>query len=298
MTVSFPTATIPGVIWFSLCLATAVFVGTTDALIKTALKTQSPTAVALGRYVWSSLFLLPFVFAGSAPSDPRAFWTATIVALPIEVAAALMYQHALHRSPLSLTVPYLAFTPVFLLLTGWIMLGERPTVPGILGVALVTAGALALQRRPAPGRSWASWIIPSDRGSLLILCVALLYSFTSALTKRAVLAGSPLSFPGIYFGLLSVCLVPFQFRAPGWARSLVSRPALFAAVGILEAITLLLQFEAYLHVEVAYVISIKRLSPLVAVFYGRLFFHERASPARLVGAALMVGGAAVIALFS
>jgi len=44
-----------------------------------------------------------------------------------------MYQKALHIAPLSLTVPYLAFTPVMILVTAFFLLGEVPTLWGATG---------------------------------------------------------------------------------------------------------------------------------------------------------------------
>ena len=39
-----------------------------------------------------------------------------------------------------MTLPYLAFTPVFVTLTGWAILGERVDLQGLGGIALVVAG--------------------------------------------------------------------------------------------------------------------------------------------------------------
>jgi len=57
------------------------------------------------------------------------FWTCVLTGLPLEVLAFLCYMKALKVSPLSLSVPFLAFTPGFILLTGWFILGE--TIRGV-----------------------------------------------------------------------------------------------------------------------------------------------------------------------
>jgi drug/metabolite transporter (DMT)-like permease len=48
-------------------------------------------------------------------------------------------------SPLSLTVPYLAFTPVLLIFTSYFLLGETLAGQGIAGVMLITLGGYFLQ---------------------------------------------------------------------------------------------------------------------------------------------------------
>ena len=52
-----------------------------------------------------------------------------------------LYMKAIRRSPLSLTLPYLAFTPVFNTVTGYVLLGETVTLQGFSGIALVVSGA-------------------------------------------------------------------------------------------------------------------------------------------------------------
>ena len=51
----------------------------------------------------------------------------------MQVVTTVMYQRAVAVSPLSLTVPYLAFTPVLLLLTSYLINGELPNRSGTLG---------------------------------------------------------------------------------------------------------------------------------------------------------------------
>jgi len=62
----------------------------------------------------------------------------------IKVIVGYMYQRALHVSPLSVTVPYLAFTPVLLVFTGYLIMRESPSAQGLLGVAVVTFGGYLL----------------------------------------------------------------------------------------------------------------------------------------------------------
>jgi uncharacterized membrane protein len=46
----------------------------------------------------------------------------------LKVGSSLVYQRALQLSPMSLSVPYLAFTPMLLLVTSYFLLGEVPSV--------------------------------------------------------------------------------------------------------------------------------------------------------------------------
>jgi drug/metabolite transporter (DMT)-like permease len=277
--------------WLFLSLGTAMCAGTSDALAKKAVATERVGLVSWVRSAWGSLFLVPLMLLASRPSDPAVFWRSVACAVPLEVAAAYAFQTALSLSPISSCIPFLAFTPVFLLITGWTFLGERPTPLGVVGVVLVAVGAFALYRRRETGPG-------SQRGPLLILLVAFLYSITNIFAKKALTAPSPLFFCGAYYASVALGQIPLQWRASTWARDLIRRPRLFVSIGVLEASSFLFQFHAYMVGKVAYTLALKRLSLLLSLFYGRFVFKERDLRARALGAALMVAGAVLVALRS
>ena len=63
-------------------------------------------------------------------------------------AASILYVQAVNLSPLSLTIPYLGFTPVVVTVLAYPLLGEVPALQvrrsGLIGIALVVMGAIAL----------------------------------------------------------------------------------------------------------------------------------------------------------
>ena len=101
------------------------------------------------------------------PIEPAFFWAAGL-ALPAEVAALFCYLRAIQVSPLSLTMPFMAFTPLFVIGTGWLFLDELPSVAGMSGVVLVVAGAYALNLHQVR-RGWAAPMlaVTREKGSLL-----------------------------------------------------------------------------------------------------------------------------------
>src|SRR5436190_19685361 len=111
--------------WFALSLSTAIMVSIADALSKKLLETHRSEAVALIRPGWASLFLLALLPWSLGPSEPWRYWGPVLTAMPLEIAAALAFNKALQISPLSLAMPYLAFTPVFLVLGSRFFLGEK-----------------------------------------------------------------------------------------------------------------------------------------------------------------------------
>ena len=67
----------------------------------------------------------------------------------LKALSAALLQRALRLTPLSLCVPYLAFTPLWLLVISFFLVHETPTLRGVLGVMVITVGAYMLNANSA-----------------------------------------------------------------------------------------------------------------------------------------------------
>ena len=130
--------------WFWFALSAALFTALTDATIKAVLKGLSPMEMALIRFMAPLPFLLPITVLLRAPSLGVGFWATVIILIPFEILAMNLYMKALKESEMSLSLPMLAFTPSLIILTGWIILGERVSLFGALGIILTVIGAYLL----------------------------------------------------------------------------------------------------------------------------------------------------------
>lgn len=88
------------------------------------------------------------------PQLDATFWQATAFAIPCDIVALLLYMRALKVSPMSLTVPFLALTPVFMLFTSFLLLGELPSSLGLTGILLIAAGAYLLNVHTSKRGLW------------------------------------------------------------------------------------------------------------------------------------------------
>lgn len=286
--------------WLTLALLCALALATSDALTKRALASHDEYLVAWLRLVLALPPLLIGLLMTPWPAIGPGFWRAVLLALPLELAATILYVRALKLSPLSLTLPLLALTPVFLLLFPTLLLGERLTAGGATGVALIAAGSYALnlghwrQGLLAPLAA-----IAREPGCRCMFGVALLYSITSTLGKQAIGASAPLFFGAVYFTLFTAAFTPLAIRRRNPATPApVTRQALraMALPGLLYGVMILAHMLAISQAQVAYMIAVKRTSLLFGVLYGRLLFHEERFRERLFGAALMLAGVLLIAL--
>ena len=195
--------------WFLLSLSSAFFVTSADALCKRSLKQNGEYLIAWVRIGFAApllLLLLPFI---EIPSLDLPFFLALLISVPLEVTALILYTKAIKLSPLSLTLPFLALSPVFMIFTSDLMLGERLGKLGIISIFLATAGAYLLNvNTTKKGILEPFKAIRRERGSLYMILVAFIYSITSNLGKMAIIHSSPLFFAATYLPILAIVFFP------------------------------------------------------------------------------------------
>jgi len=195
--------------WIVYSLLTAFTLATSDALTKKALASRNEYHVAWMRLLFGMpLLLVSLLFIDIPPLD-STFWIAVCAALPLEIVALILYTRALKVSPISLSVPFLALTPVFLIVTSELIVGEKVSLQGIAGIILMAAGSYSLNLHRIREDLFAPFrAIWREKGSVMMVAVAFIYSFTSALGKLAIEHSSPIFFGAIYFFLLTIFFTP------------------------------------------------------------------------------------------
>jgi drug/metabolite transporter (DMT)-like permease len=288
--------------WLSLSLVCAFALATSDAASKYWLGGAGGREMVLVRLGASGLLLLPWVMTFDLPPLPTEFWLWMLVLMPLELTAMLLYMQAIRDYPLALTLPYLAFTPVLVVATGWIVLGETVNPHGLFGILLVVAGSWLLNFE-AGGRLGARTLllplraIIDNRGSRLMLGAAVIYAFTSVGGKAAMQWLPPSQFGAVYFVLLGTVTIAFVA---------ITKPSAFriVRVGLLPilvvagfmALMVVTHFMALAKVEAAYMIAAKRTSLLFGMLYGALLFRERHLGRHLVAGVMLIAGVAIISL--
>jgi drug/metabolite transporter (DMT)-like permease len=283
--------------WFIYAFICALSVATADALSKKALATDNDTYlvawVRIGYAVPFLIFILPFI---DIPELDNIFFIVTFVLIPLEITALILYMKAISISPLSLTLPFLSLTPVFLIGTSHIILGESPNKTGLMGIILVVIGAYLLNIHTIKrGILEPLKAVGKEKGSVLMIIVAFIFSITANFGKVAVQHSSPIFFSVFYSILLSAFLfLIVSFKTKRVLTKIVSQPLLFLFIGIAMAIMIITHLKAISLVEVSYMISVKRLSLLIGVIYGAVFFKETNIKERLLGSSVMVMGVVLI----
>ena len=213
-------------------------------------------------------------------------------------AGALLIVKATQVAPLSTSMPVLSFTPAFLLITSWVMLGERSGPLGTVGVLTIVAGAYLLNVHQrdlgllAPLRA-----LVTDRGSMYVMGTALIYAITANLGKIGIERSNSAFFACAAYVVVCVVVLPFMLRsARGSAPLLRAGLPYLLLIGFAAAVMMSCYAMAVKLAIVPYVIALKRTNGLFSVLFGLLLFREGRITQSLFGAGIMFAGVLLIVL--
>jgi drug/metabolite transporter (DMT)-like permease len=279
--------------WALLSLISAFTLATSDAFTKKILDSHNEYTVAWLRLIFSlPLLFIIFLFI-PVPELDKEFFTAFFLALPLELLSIVMYIKALRVSPLSLSLPFLALTPVFLIFVSYVILGEKVSFRGAIGILFIAAGSYTLNiSKIREGILEPILAITKEKGSVLMIGVALIYSITSSLGKMAIKHSSPLFFGISYYTALALLFTPIALYKGKETRRGTALTVLLP--GIFYSLMVISHMVAISLAKVAYVISVKRMSLIIGVLYGYFFFKEKNIRERLFGAMMMFSGFVMI----
>lgn len=218
----------------------------------------------------------------------------------IHALANWLFFKALQEAAMSTAVPFLAFTSVMIIPTGFLLLGEMPGPVKLLGVVLATVGSVAMHWRLfALGWTRPFKAIYEDKGSRYMLYVSMLLAVLTPLDKKLAMMTDTYTQTVIYGAGMAATffLMAWAAKEPLWPV-LKSRNGLrwIALAGLIDAGALLLQFESYRYIDAVIVISIKRSGIILAVWFGWLFFRERNIGDKLMAATVMFVGVMILYL--
>jgi drug/metabolite transporter (DMT)-like permease len=285
-------------IWLILGIFTAFFEAVKDVFSKQNLKKSDEYVVAWSLAFFSVIFLTPWVLYTGIPALNSQFWVALLIGGSINAVTTILYIKAIKVSDLSLTVPLVALTPLFMLLTSPLIVGEYPKLFDYIGILLIVAGSYLLNiKEKSQGYLAPFKALLKEPGPKFMLIVAFLWSITSNFDKIGVQNSSPIFWLFSLFGTMSVLLLPILLhKTPNPSRKILNQLPMLAAMGFFNAIGVLCQMQALTLTLVVQVIAIKRTSVLMGVLFGHFIFKEKDIQQRLLGAGIMVLGVFFISL--
>ncbi len=286
--------------WIYLALLAAISESLKDLFSKQGLQTVSPQLVALAACATPiPLLLIIVLLTDSVPLLGSGYLWALLLGGSLNVLAMFQFMRALQASDMSLAVPFISFTPIFLLITSPLLVGEQSSAQDIAGIVCIVAGAYVLQIQSVHrGLAAPLLAIFREPGPRRMLSVAFIYSLTSNFDKIGVQNSSPLFWS---LSISSVMTIGFILLLRFFPHQNVPVPpastmGILLLIGLFQSIGLIVHNTALNLGPVSSVIAVKRSSILFAVMWGGVFLKERDVGKRLAGALLMVVGIGILGL--
>lgn len=222
-----------------------------------------------------------------------------LVLVPLMVIALTLYYQALSISPLSLTVPFLAFTPVLIPISSYFILGEGVTLITFFGILLVVIGGYTLffetpRELFKPFRNFFQ-----QKGSVMMTITAIIFSITAVLGRKLVLLvgyANMSAFFSITVAIVFTILIILTGKIKPNNLKISNSLLLIGAI-LSGVITTCFHFIAIELVNASYMISVKRTSALFSLIFAHWVFRENKLGKRLIGVILILFGVALIAIF-
>lgn len=282
-----------------LAFGTAISEALKDIFSKSNLHHIDEYTTAFAMHFVITLILAPFVIFFGFEELSQRFLYALLAESVLQLGALLLYLKAIKRADLSTTIPLITLTPLFMLLTSPIILGEFPKIWGLGGIVLIVSGTyiinLGKNRKDvlAPFRS-----ILTNQSSRYMLMVAFIWSLTANIDKIGVDESSPIFWAFSKDIMIMIYLFPIMYLKSDRPFSQIKSRALsLFYVGIFRTASVMTQMVAIQYILVAYVIAIKRSSALIIILYGFFALGEKKDfKNRLVGMLVILAGLFLIAI--
>ncbi|HWI75317.1 MAG TPA: EamA family transporter [Baekduia sp.] len=267
----------------ALALGAAVLHATWNLILARADDPRAATAAALA--VALVAFAPAAALAGSV--TPQA-WRYIVPSAALEAAYYLLLSAAYRRGALSAVYPVArGAAPVLILVAGIAGVGGAASAPQVVGVLVVGAGIVAVQR----GGEAAT-----TRALLLALATAATIAAYTVVDREGLRHADPL--PYLWLVLTPSALLTIAMTAnssgPRAVRAALNPATVVAGLATFGAYALVL--AALQRAPAAPVAAVRETSIVLAVAAGALILREPVAPLRWAGAVAVTAGVAVVAL--
>jgi drug/metabolite transporter (DMT)-like permease len=249
--------------------------------------------------LWGGLLFLPVLFLLPARVSAAA-WGIMAASAVFEALYFALIAQAYRHGDLSLVYPLArGAAPLFLLVWSILFLAERLSWGGVGGVALIALGLYLIN---LPGlRAWREPLRAlSQPAPRLALAAGLCISLYTAIDRAGIRRLEPLVYTYLALWLTLLLLTPFTLRTVGWA-GLVAELRSSRLASVVAGATTLAAYAVVLYamqagVPAGYAGAVREISVVFGAAAGVWLLKERGSVMRVLGAAAVAAGVAVIAL--
>jgi drug/metabolite transporter (DMT)-like permease len=256
-------------------------------------------------FVWlysaaTCLLYAPVIAVLVALDPPRygpSEWLLIVSSGVLHLLYSLTLQRGYRAADLSVVYPLARGTgPLLSSLAAIVILGEHPTIAGMIGIALIVSGIFCIAGGPGLFGARRAHAAKGVGYGMLTGCFIASYTINDAYAVK-VLAVSPILLD--YFGNF----VRLAFLSPAMAgrrRDIATEwrknRSIILGVGALIPLSYIFALYAFTLAPVSYVAPARELSMLVGTFFGARLLNEGSMALRMTGAGLILLGIAGLML--
>ncbi|RMH61838.1 MAG: EamA family transporter [Calditrichaeota bacterium] len=240
-----------------LSVATGILFGLQTIALKHTSSGRNQSPVLAVMFLSASVAFTPFI-REMRINDTPAFLLWLGLSLSLNIIAFTLLFSALKHAPVSLVSPFLNLTPLFIILTGRLVVHESLNNQQVFGIVMIVLGAVMIQFRET-GRAIRKRLLTHNLKYMIkAVIVALIWSFTAPIEKRALQVSTVYT-----YGFFILFALGIAFLFLGWTRGEIKRYRLpvkkaWLVPGIITGLMAITQYQAVLLQKVGPVIAYKR----------------------------------------
>lgn len=248
-----------------------------------------------------NIIVLPFLLFGFLFYEfvkvPLYFYFIASINVVVWLLAMFLLMKSLNEANLSMSIPLLSFTPIFLLFVSYILINEFPNLLGLIGILVVVTGSYILNLSSLKHGYFEPFKSILKNKGIYMIIVAFLFSITSSVAKIGINLSNPAYFMFMHYLIASIVMIIFFFKRLEKNKKVIRQNYVYMLIlGFAVAISELLAATAFKFSIVPYVISLKRSSIIFSVIIGFLFFKEKNFKEAIIGTIIMFVGAVLITI--
>ncbi|HSR17084.1 MAG TPA: DMT family transporter [Ignavibacteriaceae bacterium] len=288
--------------WFILAFISAVFSAASAVSEKKALFSIDALNFSFLVSVITLLFSIPFFWLAQYPDIFSYSMLILFIKTLLNAAAFLFVMLSIKNLEISEALPLLALTPGIVAVFGIFLINDYLTLFEWFGIFLMVAGSYILEMKKNTKSLLDPFKSLIDFSKYSFVFIALILFTVTSLLDRVLLKDYNLppytfmAFQQLFFALIFAAVVLVKNRNFSASVKTITKNTfyLIVIVSVFTVIYRYTQIEATKAAPVALVLSVKRLSVLMAIIFGGKLFSDANLVRRIIAAIVILIGLTIL----